>query len=302
MTHIAEIPPGQLVSIAISPKTKADQEELDLSLEKLATEDPSFRVNTDLDSGRTIISGKDELHVEKIVDRLLHEFKVDASIGIPQVIYKETVRSSVEREGKFIQQTGGKGQYGRVVLRVEPLKGGKVFEFVDATKGRAVPRKYIPAAEKGVMEAMQTGVLGGHPVVSIKVTLLDGSCHDVDSSENAFKIAASMAFKEAVARGEPVILEPLMSVEVVVPKEFMGEVVGDFNSRRGRVEGMESRDSARVINAQVPLAHMLGYATDLRSMTQGRATYTMEFKRYVEAGPPPDPNGNEPKSMAMRVA
>ena len=302
MTHIAEILPGPLISIAIRPKTKADQEKLNHSLEKLATQDPSFLVNTDLDSGRTIISGMDELHVEKIVDRLLKEFKVNANVGNPQVFYRETIRSSVEQEGKFICQTGGKYQYGHVFLRVEPLKGGKVFDFVDRTTGRAVPRKYIPAVEKGVMEAMQTGVLGGHPMVSVKVTLLGGSYRDVDSSENAFKIAASMAFKDASTRAEPVILEPVMSVEVVAPEEYIGEVIGDLAARRGRIEGIDSRDGARVIDAQVPLAHMLGYATDLRSITQERATYTMEFKMYVEAGPPPDPNGNEPASMAMRVA
>jgi len=278
--------PAPVISIAIEPKTKADQEKLGISLQKLASEDPSFRVATDRETSQTIISGMGELHLEIIVDRLLREFKVDANVGKPQVAYRETIRRTVEREGKFVRQTGGRGQYGHVVLRVEPLPPGKGFEFADATKGGVVPREYIPAVERGVRDAMESGTLAGYPMVDVKVSLLDGSYHEVDSSEIAFKIAGSMAFKEATSKASPVILEPIMAVEVVVPEEFSGSVFGDLNSRRGRIQGMETHAGAQVITANVPLAEMFGYATDLRSMTQGRATYTMQFLRY-EAVPQP---------------
>ena len=272
--------PEPVISIAIEPKSKADQEKLGLSLQKLATEDPSFRVRTDEETGQTIISGMGELHLEIIVDRLLREFNVGANVGRPQVAYKETIRKSVEQQGKFIRQTGGRGQYGDVWLKVEPQEAGAGFAFVDAIKGGAIPREYIPAVEKGVREATENGPLAGYPMVDIKVTLFDGSYHDVDSSEIAFKIAGSMGYKEATRRANPILLEPIMSVEVVVPEDFMGEVIGDLNSRRGRVLGMDSRPAAQAINARVPLAEMFGYATDLRSMTQGRATYTMQFSHY----------------------
>ena len=272
--------PEPVISIAIEPRSKADQEKLGLSLQKLATEDPSFRVRTDGETGQTIISGMGELHLEIIVDRLLREFNVGANVGKPQVAYKETIRKAVEREGKFIRQTGGRGQYGHVYLRVEAQPPGTGFEFVDAVKGGTVPREYIPAVEKGVREATESGALAGYPVVDVKVTLLDGSYHDVDSSEIAFKIAGSLAFKEALGKADPVLLEPIMAVEVVVPEEFMGEVIGDISSRRGKVLGMDSRPAAQVIEARVPLAEMFGYATDLRSITQGRATYTMQFSHY----------------------
>jgi len=272
--------PEPVISIAIEPKSKADQEKLGLSLQKLATEDPSFRVRTDQETGQTIISGMGELHLEIIVDRLLREFSVGANVGKPQVAYKETIRKMAEQEGKFIRQTGGRGQYGHVFLRVEPQQPGSGFEFLNAIKGGSIPREYIPAVEKGVREAMENGALAGYPIVDVKATLLDGSYHDVDSSEIAFKIAGSMAFKAAVSKGSPVLLEPIMAVEVVVPEEFMGEVIGDINARRGKVLGMDSRPAAQVIEARVPLAEMFGYATDLRSMTQGRATYTMQFSHY----------------------
>ena len=288
--------PEPVISIAIEPKTKADQEKLGVSLQKLATEDPSFRVATDRETGQTIISGMGELHLEIIVDRLLREFKVDANVGKPQVAYKETVRRSVEREAKFVRQTGGRGQYGHVVLRVEPLPPGKGFEFADGTKGGVVPREYIPAVEKGVRDALETGTLAGYPMVDIKVTLLDGSYHEVDSSEIAFKIAGSMAFKDATSKASPVILEPIMAVEVVVPEEFMGEVIGNLSGRRGKIQGMDARAGAQVITAQVPLAEMFGYATDLRSMTQGRATYTMQFSHYE---PVPQPISEEITAKAV---
>jgi elongation factor G len=272
--------PDPVISIAIEPKSKADQEKLGLSLQKLATEDPSFKVRTDEETGQTIISGMGELHLEIIVDRLLREFNVSANVGKPQVAYKETIRKAIEQEGKFIRQTGGRGQYGHVYLRVEPQPPAKGFEFVGAIKGGTIPREYIPAVEKGVREAMESGALAGYPIVDVKVTLLDGSYHDVDSSEIAFKIAGSMAFKDAVSKAQPVLLEPIMAVEVVVPEEFMGDVIGDISSRRGKVLGMDSRPAAQVIEARVPLAEMFGYATDLRSMTQGRATYTMQFSHY----------------------
>ncbi|MFQ5667310.1 MAG: elongation factor G [Candidatus Binatia bacterium] len=288
--------PVPVISIAIEPKTKADQEKLGMSLQKLATEDPSFRVATDRETGQTIISGMGELHLEIIVDRLLREFKVDANVGKPQVAYKETIRRPVEREAKFVRQTGGRGQYGHVVLRVEPLERGRGFEFADKTKGGAVPREYIPAVERGVRDGLDAGTLAGYPIVDVKATLLDGSYHEVDSSEIAFKIAASMAFKEAASRANPVILEPVMAVEVVVPEEFMGEVIGDLSSRRGKIQGMEARGSAQVIMAQVPLAEMFGYATDLRSLTQGRATYTMQFAHYE---PVPQPISEEITAKAV---
>ena len=272
--------PDPVISIAIEPKSKADQEKLGLSLQKLATEDPSFRVRTDEETGQTIISGMGELHLEIIVDRLLREFNVSANVGKPQVAYKETVRRTVEQQGKFIRQTGGRGQYGDVWIKLEPQKPGAGFEFVDAIKGGAIPREYIPAVEKGIREATDNGALAGYPVVDVKATLFDGSYHDVDSSEIAFKIAGSMAFKEAMRKATPVLLEPIMSVEVVVPEDFMGDVIGDISSRRGKVLGMDSRPAAQAIDARVPLAQMFGYATDLRSMSQGRATYTMQFSHY----------------------
>ena len=272
--------PDPVISIAIEPKSKADQERLGLSLQKLATEDPSFRVRTDEETGQTIISGMGELHLEIIVDRLLREFSVGASVGKPQVAYRETVRKAVEQQGRFVRQTGGRGQYGDVWIKLEPQATGGGFEFVDAVKGGSIPREYIPAVEKGIREALDNGVLAGYPVVDVKVTLFDGSYHDVDSSEIAFKIAGSMAFKQAARKASPVLLEPIMSVEVVVPEDFMGDVIGDLSSRRGKVLGMDTRPAAQAIDARVPLAQMFGYATDVRSMTQGRATYTMQFSHY----------------------
>ena len=272
--------PDPVISIAIEPKSKADQEKLGLSLQKLATEDPSFKVRTDEETGQTIISGMGELHLEIIVDRLLREFNVGANVGKPQVAYKETIRKKVEQQGRFVRQTGGRGQYGDVWITLEPQGPGAGFEFVDAIKGGSIPREYIPAVEKGIKEATENGALAGYPVVDVKATLFDGSYHDVDSSEIAFKIAGSMAFKAAVRKAHPVLLEPIMSVEVVVPEEFMGDVIGDISSRRGKVLGMDTRPAAQAIDARVPLAQMFGYATDLRSMTQGRATYTMQFSHY----------------------
>ena len=272
--------PDPVIDIAIEPKTKVDQEKLGQSLAKLATEDPSFRVHTDEETGQTIISGMGELHLEIIVDRLLREFKVDANVGKPQVAYRETIRKPVQHESKFIRQTGGRGQYGHVILKLEPQEVGTGFIFVDGVKGGTVPREYIPAVEKGARDACETGPLAGYPMVDIKVTLLDGSYHDVDSSEMAFKIAASMGVKDGAKKASPVILEPVMSVEVVVPEEFTGPVFGDLSSRRGKIQGQEERGGAQVLGAKVPLAEMFGYATDLRSMTQGRATYTMQFSHY----------------------
>jgi elongation factor G len=274
--------PEPVISIAIEPKTKADQEKLGISLQKLASEDPSFRVHTDEETGQTIISGMGELHLEIIVDRLLREFKVEANVGKPQVAYRETISKKVKVEGKFVRQSGGRGQYGHVWLEVEPQEPGAGYEFVDAIKGGVVPREYIPAVDKGIQEAMGTGVMAGYPVVDIKITLVDGSYHDVDSSEMAFKIAGSMGFKEGCTKAGPVLLEPIMSVEVVVPEEYMGDVIGDLNSRRGHIMGMESRGGAQVVTSMVPLAMMFGYATDLRSATQGRATYTMTFHHYEQ--------------------
>ena len=269
-----------MIDIAIEPKTKADQEKLGTSLAKLATEDPSFRVRTDKETGQTIIAGMGELHLEIIVDRLLREFKVDANVGKPQVAYRETIRKKVENEHKFVRQTGGRGQYGHVLLRVEPLPPGGGFEFKDEVKGGTVPREYIPAVEKGVKEALESGVMAGYPVVDIRVALYDGSYHEVDSSEMAFKIAGSICFKEACQKASPVILEPIMAVEVVVPEDFMGDVIGNLSGRRGKIQGMEPRGGAQVISSEVPLKEMFGYATELRSMTQGRATYTMQFAHY----------------------
>jgi elongation factor G len=274
--------PEPVMSVAIEPKTKADQEKLSQSLAKLAQEDPSFKVSFNEETGQTIISGMGELHLEIIVDRLLREFKVGANVGKPQVAYKETVKSTAKAEGKFVRQTGGRGQYGHVFIALEPLEPGKGFEFENKIVGGTVPREYIPAIEKGVKEAADRGILAGYPVVDIKTTLYDGSYHEVDSSEMAFKIAGSMAFKEAAKSAKPVLLEPIMSVETVTPEEYLGDVIGDLNSRRGRVLNIERRGNVQVIKAQAPLAEMFGYATDLRSKTQGRATYTMQFSHYDE--------------------
>jgi elongation factor G len=276
--------PEPVISQAVEPKTKPDQEKMGVALNRLAQEDPSFRVHTDEESGQTIISGMGELHLEIIVDRMKREFGVEASVGKPQVAYRETIRSTVDNaEGKFVKQSGGRGQYGHVVLKIEPNPSGKGFEFVDAIKGGVVPREYIPAVEKGLRETLPNGVLAGFPVVDVKVTLHYGSYHDVDSNENAFKMAASMGFKDGMRKANPVILEPMMAVEVETPPEFMGNVVGDLASRRGMVQGMEDVAGIKVIKAEVPLAEMFGYSTTLRSATQGRATYTMEFKHYTEA-------------------
>jgi len=277
--------PEPVISQAVEPKTKADQEKMGIALGRLAAEDPSFRVRTDEESGQTIISGMGELHLEIIVDRMKREFSVEANVGKPQVAYRETVRKKVEDvEGKFVRQSGGKGQYGHVVLTVEPLEPGKGFEFVDAIKGGVVPREYIPAVEKGVIDTLPNGVLAGYPVVDVKVTLTFGSYHDVDSNENAFKMAASMGFKEACRRASPVILEPMMAVEVETPEDYAGTVMGDLSSRRGMVQGMDDMvGGGKIIKAEVPLSEMFGYSTSLRSATQGRATYTMEFKHYSEA-------------------
>ena len=274
--------PEPVISVAIEPKTKADQEKLSQSLAKLAQEDPSFRVSFNEETGQTIIAGMGELHLEIIVDRLLREFKVGANVGKPQVAYKETIRTASKAEGKFVRQSGGRGQYGHVYIELEPAEAGKGFEFVNKIVGGTIPREYVPAVEKGVKEAMDTGVLAGYPVVDVKAVLYDGSYHEVDSSEMAFKIAGSMAFKEAARKAKPVILEPIMSVEVVTPEEYMGDVMGDLNSRRGKIQSMEKRGNAQVIRAEVPLSEMFGYATDLRSKTQGRATYTMQFAHYED--------------------
>lgn len=272
--------PEPVISMAIEPKTKADQEKMGTALQKLGQEDPSLRVATDEETLQTIISGMGELHLEIIVDRLLREFKVEANVGKPQVAYRETVRTPAEAEGKYIRQTGGRGQYGHVYLRVEPQEPGKGFEFINKIVGGAIPKEYIPAVEKGIKGAMEEGVLAGYPMVDFKATLFDGSYHDVDSSEIAFKIAASMGFKDAVKRANPTLLEPIMSLEVIVPEEYMGDVIGDLNSRRGKIHGMRARAGAQVITADVPLKEMFGYATDLRSKTQGRGTFTMQFSRY----------------------
>ncbi len=276
--------PAPVISIAIEPKTKADQERLGFSLQKLMMEDPSFQVRNDEETGQTLISGMGELHLEIIVDRLMREFKVEANVGRPQVAYRETVTRPAKQEGRYIRQTGGRGQYGHVWITVEPGEKGKGFEFVNKIVGGSIPREYIPAVEKGIVEASEGGVIAGYPVVDVKVSLIEGSYHEVDSSEMAFKIAGSMAFKAACQNAGPILLEPVMSVEVVSPEDFMGDVIGDLSSRRGRIQGIEARGNTQVIGAHVPLAQMFGYATDLRSKTQGRATYTMQFDHY-EAAP-----------------
>ncbi len=284
--------PEPVIHVAVEPKTKADQEKMGIALGRLAQERACFRVHTDEESSQTIISGMGELHLEIIVDRMRREFNVEANVGAPQVAYREAIRKAVEQEGKFIKQTGGRGQYGHVWIKVEPNGAGKGFEFVDAIKGGVVPREYIPAVNKGVLGALANGVLAGFPVVDVKVTLFDGSYHEVDSNENAFKMAGSMAFKEAMHKASPVLLEPMMAVEVETPEEFMGNVMGDLSGRRGMLQGMEDQASGvKVIQAEVPLAEMFGYSTHLRSLTQGRATYTMEFKHYAEA----------PKSVAEAI-
>ena len=275
--------PDPVISVAVEPKTKADQEKMGIALSKLAQEDPSFRVHTDEESGQTIISGMGELHLDIIVDRMKREFKVEANVGRPQVAYRETIRKSVEAEGKFVRQSGGRGQYGHVVIRLEPLEPGGEYEFVNDIVGGVVPREYINSVDKGIQEQIANGVIAGYPMVDVKATLFDGSYHEVDSSEMAFKIAGSMAFKNAAVKADPVLLEPLMKVEVVTPEDYMGDVMGDLNRRRGIVQGMDDSPSGKIINAHVPLSEMFGYATDLRSQTQGRATYTMEFDHYAEA-------------------
>jgi elongation factor G len=272
--------PEPVIAMAIEPKTKQDQEKLGFSLQKLTQEDPSFRVHTDEETAQTIIAGMGELHLEIIVDRLLREFKVEANVGKPEVAYRETIRGSAEAEAKYIKQTGGRGQYGHVVLTVEPSEPGVGFEFVNKVVGGAIPREYIPAIEKGVKERMESGVLAGYPVRDVRVTVIDGSYHDVDSNEMAFKIAGSMGFQDACKKANPVLLEPIMKVEVLVPQEFMGDVIGNLNGRRGKVHGIKVRAGSQAIEAAVPLSEMFGYATDLRSRTQGRATYSMEFERY----------------------
>jgi elongation factor G len=274
--------PEPVISVAVEPKTKADQEKMGISLSKLAKEDPSFRVRTDEESGQIIISGMGELHLEIIVDRMRREFGVEANVGKPQVAYRETIRKTVEQEGKFVRQSGGRGQYGHVYLRLEPLPPGKGYEFENGIVGGVVPKEYIPAVDKGVREQMQNGVVAGYPVVDCKVTIFDGSYHDVDSSEIAFKIAGSMAFREGAQKAKPVLLEPIMKVEVVTPEDYMGDVNGDLNRRRGVLQGLEDAPAGKIVRAEVPLAEMFGYATQLRSMSQGRATYTMEFAHYAE--------------------
>ncbi len=274
--------PEPVISVAVEPKSKGDQEKMGIALSKLAQEDPSFRVRTDEESGQTIISGMGELHLEIIVDRMKREFKVEANVGRPQVAYRETIRKTVEQEGKFVRQSGGRGQYGHVYLRIEPQEPGTGYEFVNEIVGGVVPKEYIPAVDKGVQEAMTSGIIAGFPVVDVKVSLYDGSYHEVDSSEMAFKIAGSMCFKEGARKAKPVLLEPVMKVEVVTPEDYMGDVMGDLNSRRGMIHGMEDAPSGKIIRAEVPLGEMFGYATDLRSATQGRATYSMEFAKYNE--------------------
>ncbi|MFY2629264.1 elongation factor G, partial [Achromobacter dolens] len=277
--------PEPVISQAVEPKSKADQEKMGLALSRLAQEDPSFRVRSDEESGQTIISGMGELHLEILVDRMKREFGVEANVGKPQVAYRETIRKTCEEvEGKFVKQSGGRGQYGHVVLKVEPLEPGGGYEFVDAIKGGVVPREFIPAVDKGIQETLPAGILAGYPVVDVKVTLFFGSYHDVDSNENAFKMAGSMAFKEGMRKASPVLLEPMMAVEVETPEDYAGTVMGDLSSRRGMVQGMDDMvGGGKTIKAEVPLAEMFGYATNLRSLTQGRATYTMEFKHYSEA-------------------
>jgi elongation factor G len=275
--------PDPVIHVAVEPKTKADQEKMGIALNRLAQEDPSFRVKTDEETNQTIISGMGELHLEILVDRMKREFNVEANIGSPQVAYREAIKKSVDAEGKFVKQSGGKGQYGHVWLKVEPNEQGKGYEFVDAIKGGTVPREFIPAVDKGLQETIVAGVLAGYPIEDVKVTLYDGSYHDVDSNENAFKMAASFAFKDACRKADPVILEPMMAVEVETPEEYMGDVMGDLSSRRGIVQGMDDNATGKVITVEVPLSEMFGYSTTLRSLSQGRATYSMEFKHYAEA-------------------
>ncbi|MBE9537115.1 MAG: elongation factor G [Proteobacteria bacterium] len=284
--------PDPVISIAIEPKTKSDQEKMGVALGKLAAEDPSFRVQTDEETGQTIISGMGELHLEILVDRMMREFSVEANVGKPQVAYRETITKSVEVEGKYVKQSGGRGQYGHVWLKLEPNEAGGGFEFINKIKGGAVPSEYIPAVGKGIAEAMQNGVLAGFPMLDMKATLYDGSYHDVDSSEMAFKIAGSMGFKQGAAKAGPALLEPIMDVEITVPEDFMGDVIGDINSRRGKIQSMEDRAKSKVVAAQVPLAEMFGYSTDLRSATQGRATYSMQFALYEQV----------PRSIADEIA
>ena len=277
--------PAPVIAVAVEPRTKADQEKMGLALQRLAKEDPSFRMSTDQESGQTIIQGMGELHLEIIVDRMKREFKVEANVGKPQVAYRETIRGTVESEGKFIRQSGGRGQYGHVWLKIEPNEQGKGYEFINGVVGGTVPREFIPAVDKGIKEAVDTGVIAGYPVVDVKVTLFDGSYHDVDSNEMAFKIAGSMGFKEGFRRAKPILLEPIMKVEVVTPEEYSGDVIGDLNRRRGQIMGMDDSAGGKAINAEVPLSEMFGYATTVRSMSQGRATFTMEFSKYVEVPP-----------------
>jgi elongation factor G len=273
--------PMPVIQLAVEPKTKADQEKLGMAIQKLAQEDPTFRVNTDPETGQTILSGMGELHLEIIVDRMMREFGVGANVGKPQVAYRETIRKPAEAEGRHVKQTGGHGQYGVVKIRIEPFPGGG-FEFVDDITGGRIPREYIKPTEAGIKEALEGGILAGFPMSDVKVTLYDGSYHDVDSSEMAFKVAGSLAIKEAVRKAKPVLLEPIMTVEVVVPEQYMGDVIGDLNSRRGRIEGMQLRGTTQIIKAMVPLSQMFGYATELRSRTQGRGSFTMHFGRYEE--------------------
>ena len=275
--------PEPVISVAVEPKTKSDQEKMGLALQKLAQEDPSFRVRTDEESGQTIISGMGELHLEILVDRMRREFKVEANVGAPQVAYRETIRKAVEQEGKFVRQSGGRGQYGHVWLKIEPQEAGAGYEFVNGIVGGVVPKEYIPAVDKGIQEQLQNGVIAGYPVVDVKVTLFDGSYHDVDSNEMAFKIAGSMGFKEGALKASPTLLEPIMAVEVETPEEYMGDVMGDLNRRRGIILGMDDNAGVKLLKAEVPLSEMFGYSTSLRSQTQGRATYTMEFKKYQDA-------------------
>ena len=275
--------PEPVIHVAVEPKTKADQEKMGIALNRLAQEDPSFRVKTDEETNQTIISGMGELHLEILVDRMKREFGVEANVGAPQVAYREAIKKPVEIEGKFVKQSGGKGQYGHVWLKMEPNEAGKGFEFIDAIKGGTVPREFIPAVEKGLRETLPAGVVAGYPVVDVKVTLFDGSYHDVDSNENAFKMAASMAFKDGMRKAAPILLEPMMAVEVETPEDYMGDVMGDLSSRRGMIQGMEDNATGKVIRAEVPLAEMFGYSTTMRSLSQGRATYSMEFKHYTEA-------------------
>jgi elongation factor G len=284
--------PNPVIDVAIEPKTKADQDKLAIALNKLSEEDPTFRVHTDAETSQTIISGMGELHLEIIVDRMMREFKVDANVGRPQVAYRETIKKRVEKvEGKFIRQSGGKGQYGHCVINMQPSEPGQGFVFEDKIVGGVIPREYIGPIEQGIKEALENGVLAGYPMVDVKVELIYGSYHDVDSSEMAFKIAGSMAFKEAAKKAQPVILEPMMNVEVVVPEAYMGDVLGDLSSRRGKIGGMTQRGEAQVIASTVPLSEMFGYSTKLRSMSQGRAVYSMEFAHYEEV----------PKSKAEEI-